>query len=790
MEKAPEEMRRFGPFEANVTTGELRKHGIRLKLQDQPFQVLKMLLARPRELVTREEIRQRLWPSGTFVDFDNGLNASVNRLREALGDSAENPKFIETLPRRGYRFIGVLDGPAPAPSTADIGQGLQRANRDGESSRSSTATAENPLDLVPASARRRWVAIAGGAALVIIGLAVACSLYFRQKDRASSRTQSVVLTDFTNTTGEPVFDGTLRQGLTVQLEQSPFFSVLSGQRVQQTLRMMGQSGDVKLTLAIASEVCQRTQSSAVLDGSIANLGNQYVLGLKAVDCRTGDTLAEEQATASGKERVLKTLSEAASKLRRKLGESLSSLDRFDTPIEQATTNSLEALKAVSLGLKARYTGEEHNSFVLFRRAVDLDPNFAMAYGLLGSTYYNFGDEDGAIEALQKAYDLRDRTSERERFRILTYYHLIVTRELEKMRENCEEWVLAYPKDGLAHGLLADALGRVGLYEKATEEGSESLRLNPENFGVYSNQVDRQLALGRLNDAEVTLREAEKLNFGLVTRADRYVLAFLRGDAAEMKAQVDWFANHLEMRAFVVVLLAQTEASAGRLVRARELMRRSAVPAGEAGRPAFTTRPIIESQWEVEFGNSNLARQQVMAASPESSATDVQALAALVLARAGDASRAQALAGRLARRLPRDTLMNAYWLPTIDAAIELRRRNPGRAMQLLEAAAPYELAVPYLASPLYPAYLRGEAYLLLRQETEAAREFQKLLDHRGLVGNDPLGSLARLGLARARALQGNSGKAHAAYKDFFALWKDADPDIPILKQAKEEYARLQ
>jgi tetratricopeptide (TPR) repeat protein len=423
--------------------------------------------------------------------------------------------------------------------------------------------------------------------------------------------------------------------------------------------------------------------------------------------------------------------------------------------------------------------------------VELDPKFAMAYGVLGTAYTNLGDEDRGIENIQKAYDLRAHASEREKFRIASYYYLIVTGELEKAKENCQEWALTYPRDWLAHGLLANALASVGRYERAVQEDNEALRLNPDAMLVYSNLIEYQLALGRLDEAEAMLREAERRNTDPEwIHFSRYLFAFLRGDAVEMQRHVDWSGSNPEAGASLVVLQAHAEAFSGHLGRARGLIGRRVEQAQSAGRLQPVTRlQIVEAQWEVEFGNAQRARQQIAAVLPQISAKRVQLAAALTLARAGDAARAQAVSEKFGKRFPRHALIHGYWLPAINAAIEINRQNPGRAIELLKAAIPYELADPEVGSPLYPAYLRGEAYLLSHQGGEAAAEFQKFVDHRGLVGVNPLGALARLGLARAYALQGNAEKARVSYQDFFALWKDADPDIPIFREAKAEFARL-
>ena len=675
-------------------------------------------------------------------------------------------------------------------NASDLRTDLQRLKRDSDSARAVAAPAAPvTAEVTRRTARRRlW----GAALAVVLAGMVAGVLLYSRRAHALTEKDTVVLADFANTTGDAAFDETLKQALAVQLGQSPFLNIVSDTRVRETLRLMGRSADARVDLETAWDICQRTGSAAVLSGSIASLGSQYVLGLNAANCRTGDALAQEQVRAAGKERVLVAMDQAATKLRGRLGESLSSIQKYDTPIEQATTSSLEALKAFSTGMKFRREKGEVEALPFFRRAAELDPNFALAYGALGTAYNNLGDEERGVENVQKAYDLRDHASEREKYRIAAYYYVIVTGELEKMRQNCEEWVLAYPRDWLAHGLLGSALASLGRYERAAEETRESLRLDPNVGMAYGNLVEQYLALGRLDEAEATTRQAEqrKIDYqGFYFL--RYILAFIRDDAAGMQREVAWSVNNPEAGVFMLGLQAGTEAFSGHLGRARELIRRRVEQARRASQQGPVTQAqIFEAQWEAEFGNSGRARRQTTAVLTESSVTRPQLLAALVLARAGDATRAQVVAERVSKRFPRDTLINGFWLPSVRAAIELHRGNAARAIELLEAAVPYELVDPGPGSPLYPAYLRGEAYLLLHRGARAAAEFEKFLDHRGLVGVDPLGALARLGLARAYALQGDTAKARAAYQDFLTLWKDADPDIPILRQAKAEFAKLQ
>lgn len=783
MEATPQAMRRvrFGPFEVNLTTGELRKNGVRLRLQEQPFQVLKMLLTRPTELVTREEIRQSLWPSGTFVDFDNGLNTAINRLREALGDSAEDPKLIETLPRRGYRFIGALEGMS-APE-------LEAAQ----------SSAPCPISAAPTMQARlrpyKWAVIIG-AALAFIGLAIGGWLYNSRRTHVLSETDTAIIADFSNSTGDPVFDDTLKQALTVSLRQSPFLSVLSDERIGATLRLMTRPTSTLLTPDVAREVCQRAGSKVYVAGSIANIGNEYVLGLRAVNCQSGDTLALKQVQAAGKEKVLDALGGAATKLRTELGESLSSVQKFDTPIEQATTPSFEALKAYSLGSKNWNENGEIQAIPFFRQAIELDPNFAMAYAYLGLVYSSLGEDSKSVENLSKAFQLRDRVTESEKFLISAQYYLAVTGEMEKGIQVRELWAQTYPRDARAHLSLGSVYGNLGQYEKAVVETRKCLGLEPDNTICGSNLMQFYTLLNRLDEARATYQEAIRRNPDYEDlHACLYVHAFLQRDTAEMERQAKWAADKPGVEDVLLSLQSDTEAFSGRLRSAREFSNRAVESARRSNRKeAGAEWQMNDAIREAEFGNLARAAEQTDSVLSLASTRSVQILAALALARAGDSTRAETMADKLQKTFPSDTLINNYWLPTIRATVQINRIEPSKAIEFLKAAAPYEQGLvpptPEFGAPLYPIYVRGQAYLLLHQGAEAAAEFQRFLDHRTLGANNPLFVLAHLGLARAYAMQGNAAKAKAAYQDFLTPWKGADPDIPILIAAKSEYAKLQ
>jgi DNA-binding winged helix-turn-helix (wHTH) protein/tetratricopeptide (TPR) repeat protein/TolB-like protein len=771
---------RFGAFEVDLRTAELRTNGDKLTLQSQPFQILMVLLERPGELVTREELRKKLWASDTFVDFEHSLNKAVNRLREALDDSAGHPKFVETLPRKGYRWIGPVVGNGNDHELGRDLLGLSEAGRSPESK---------------ARGGRFWkvaVPVSG------IAIAVAIGFFVLHSRRALPITEkdSIVVADFVNTTGDPVFDDTLKQGLSVQLSQSPFFNILPDQKVSDTLKLMGRASGDRLTPEVAREICMRSSSKVMLAGSISNLGTQYVIGLKVVNCNSGEVLAQEQVQAVTKEEVLKMLGHETARLRQKLGESLSSIRRFDVPLDQVTTPSLDALKAFSIAQIIRSEKGDRAAIPFLQRAVELDPSFAMAHAFLGTFYVNLQEPSLSTESMKRAYDLRFRVSEEERFFIESLYYQVVTEELEKANQVYELWAQTYPRSAGPLGNLGVSYASMGQNEKALAATLEALRRDPERYVASANLVAIYTNLNRLDDARATYRKMmqSKLDYP-DAHVSLYGIASAQGDVAEMQRQVAWGAGKAGIEDIFLAQQADSEAFRGRLGEAREFYRRAIESAQRADqRETGALWQMNAAVREAEFGNRQAARQAVEAALALAPNRDVKTLAALALAQAGDAAQAQTISDDLARGYPLGTLINGYWLPTIRAAIALDHNNPAEAIKALRGATSYELGInPFMAYwvvPLHPAYLRGEAYLRLHRGKEAAAEYQKFVDHWGAVRNFPLGALARLGLARAYAMQGDSAKAHTAYQDFLTLWKDADPDIPILKQAKAEYARLQ
>ena len=563
--------------------------------------------------------------------------------------------------------------------------------------------------------------------------------------------------------------------------------------MSETLKLMGRSPEDRLTANVTREVCQRTGSKAMLSGSIAGLGSQYVIGLKAVNCNSGDMLAEAQEQAAGKEAVLKALDAAAVSLRGKLGESLSSVQRYATPVEEATTPSLEALKAYSLGRKMHYARGEAAALPFFKRAVELDPNFAMAYAAMSVVYSNLNEGGRAAENARKAYDLREKVSERERFPIEGTYYTYATGELEKAAQVYELWQQTYPRDSVPYGNLGFIYAGLGNLEEFLEESREAMRLEPNSEVNYGNLGNAYASLNRLDEAEAVYKQAEKRKLeGAGLLANRYQLAFLKGDTTQMAQFAAAAMGKPGTEDPLLASQADTEAWYGKLKNARELTRRAMDSAQHNdAKEAAATYQAAAALRGGESGNREQARAEAVAAVKLAPNRDVRAMGALVLARAGDTAGAEKLAAELDKTFPRDTLVQRYWLPTILAAIALQRKDPNQAVELLKVPRTIELGQPTQATVwLCPVYLRGEAYLMLHDGNAAAAEFQKFLDHRGLVLNFQWGVLARLRLARAYALQGNTVRARAAYQDFLTLWKDADADIPILQQAKAEFAKLQ
>jgi eukaryotic-like serine/threonine-protein kinase len=784
--KPPPTVIPFGGFEADLSSQELRKQGVRLRLPRQSFQILRMLLERPGELVTREEFRAALWPSDTFVDFEHGLNAAINRLRETLGDEADNPRYVETLPRRGYRYTG------PVPAMVAPRAALQTASqvpeaRQEEGEVAAAAVAGVPENLAESRSVSEWL-FRFGTPFVVVGLlatAFALIVHYGRAHKITAK-DPIVMTDFSNSTGEPVFDDTLRQGLIVQLEQSPMLNVVQETTIDETLRFMGRKRGEPMTKDLWHEVCERSNSTTLLGGSIARLGNQYVIGLNAEDCKTGRHLADEQVQVASKEEVLKGLGKAASSLRKKLGENVASLEKFDLPLEQVTTPSLEALQAYTRGQKTFDEKGFTLAIPFFQRAIELDPNFATAYEFLAVAYHNLGREDVGLPFIEKAYALKEHASERERLLISDIYTDWVLGDLQKDIEILQMMAQTFPRASVAHLLLAARYSYSGRYNEAINEEHEALRLDRPSAVDYNLLALCYLRSGQMEAAEKTLKEGMAHYPGLsYYEGNFYELAFLKGDAARIEQALSNVKGK-DNESLLLEMQANTESYYGRMTRSRQFSRRAVDLARDSGSHSLVAmREILAAGREAEVGNFALARQHADAALKEKPSVSGLAMIALVLAKTGDSARAEALCRALQKGNPSNTLIREYWLPLTYGEIA---RNGGDSTSALLAVEP-ALAFNSGNGRMYPTYFRGQAFLLAHDGAGAATEFQKIIDNRTIVVNLPYGALAKLGLARAYALQGKADQARAAYKDFLTLWRDADADVPVLKQAQAEYANL-
>ncbi len=656
---------------------------------------------------------------------------------------------------------------------------------------SKSVAAEPGLKPAQKSGRLRWIA-ATGATIVVVALAVGGWLFYSRKTHALSEKDTIVLADFANSTGDPVFEGTLRQGLAVQLGQSPFLNIVSDEQIALTLRYMGHLPDAHLTRDLAREVCQRMGSAAMIEGSIANIDREYVVGLNAMNCHTGENLARGQTTSQDKGHVLAALGEAAKDIRGKLGESHSSLKKFDAPIEQATTPSLEALQAYNLGLQAQlFKGEVATAVPFFQRAVSLDPNFAMAYAILGNIYYNLREPNLAAENLEKAFDLRDRVSEREKFYISSHYYDLVSGDLIKASQAYALWAQTYPRELAPLANLGAISGELGEYDNALASFREAIQNHPESGLLYGNLVAVYVNLNRSDEARSTIEQARGRKIdNPYFHTFLYEIAFLQDQVAEMERESAWAMGKPGVEDVLLFLESYTAAYGGELGKARDLIRRAMDSALRAEEKETAARYDASSALcNSLFSMPVDAERTAMSALKISTGRDVEAAAALALGLTGSSAEASKLADSLSQRFPQDTIVQFNYLPTIRAALAVSRGDASGAIENLRAVSPYELGNPSGTPALMPVYVRGQAYLAAHQGSAAGAEFQKILDHRGVVGNAPIGALAHLGLARANVLQGDSAKAKAAYQHFLALWKDADPNIPILIAAKSEYAML-
>ncbi len=643
---------------------------------------------------------------------------------------------------------------------------------------------------VPAAQKKSWKIPAIVAAVLIAAL-IGGGLFFRSR-RAGALTEkdTVVLADFVNTTGDSVFDGTLKQAFAVQLEQSPYLNLLPESRIREALRFMGRQPDERISNDVAREICMREGAKAMLTGSIASLGTHYVITVSALNAQNGDVLAREEVEAESKEQVLKSLDHAASSLRGKLGESIGSVQKFATPLEQATTSSLEALQAFSLGQAEHSRLNDDKAIPHLKRAVELDPNFAMAQATLGVAYSNLTQQGLADTFIARAFDLKDRASERERLYISSHYYDIVTRELEKAIEIYEQWTQTYPRDTSPRDNLALRYQAIGQQEKALASSSEAMRIDPKDVYAYQNVADAYERLNRFDEARAVAEKAVAQDMGRSPHYTLFELAAIRGDEAAQRHELELAAGKPD-EPILILFHAQGECSLGRLQSTRAAYAQSVTASQRLGYKEFSGIILADQAWcEAELGNLPQARQKIADALAVSQDRDTQTIAMQLLALTGDLTRAQKIAEERIRQDPTDTLLNKVFVPVAQATSDLQRNQPAQAVTRLEVAAPYELGSGLNSAGYEINFIRGEAYLRSKQGAKAAAEYQKILDHRGIDPLDVSYNLSYLGLGRAQALQGNTAAAKSAYQDFFAAWKDADPDLPILKQAKAEYDKLQ
>lgn len=759
----PVELYRFGPFELDRGAYQLRCDGRDVPLERIPLDVLFLLVERCGRLVLREEILEHVWGKDVFVDVDTSINTAVRKIRQALKDNPDSPVFLATVPSKGYRFVAPVDkvGPAP-PSAAPVIERFEPlASNDG---RAWTGRWKIPLT-------------------VTLALVIALTVFFRlPHQHGLSEKDTIVLGDFTNTTGDVIFDGTLREGLAVQLAQSPFLTQVSDEQVQQILRMMKQPPDTRLTPQIAREICHRANGTAVLESSISQIGSHYNLIVKAVNCSSGETFASTEVQASDKNHILDELGRAASDMRKRLGESLATVRKFDSPLVQATTSSLDALKAYSLGVAKYDSGDQASAIPLFQRSIELDPLFAMAHANLGRSYQVLGEYERTEEEIRKAFELRDRVSECEKFELAAVFHQFVTYQTLQTIQNCELWEQSYPRDFTPHRILGYENATLARYERSAEEFRKAMELDPNQALPYAGLINDYSALDRFIEARAVYQRAQArgLDAGEV-RHQRYKLAFVEGDMETATRLGAALSAEPGFESVESSEESHTAAYFGRLATAREQSSRSEDDALRDHDPGTAARMAAQAAIrEALFGNRGRARRKAM------EAVKLGGQPSMAFALAGDVADAKGEVDQLAGRAPRGSLLDQVTVPEIRGAIELEQGNAARALDLFASATPYEAGWfdLYMA-----AYLRGEAYLLAHRGQEAAVEFQKIISHRGVVSNSEIGALAHLNIGRAYAMQADFPRARVAYQDFLTLWKDADPDIPIFKQAKAEYAKL-
>jgi DNA-binding winged helix-turn-helix (wHTH) protein/tetratricopeptide (TPR) repeat protein len=806
----------FEKFELDDADFCLFQEGRRVPLEPRALRVLLLFVQNPGKLLTKEILLETVWKT-TFVE-ESTLTRAVAILRKQLGDDPRAPTYIETVPTMGYRFIAKVETSWPArggetradakslsgpvapevhPPTPELEHDQGAVLQLPQTIPVNEGLTADSLSQGKKSQSLKWTSWA--LVLLLLLAAGGAVPWWRLRHRAiGDAKKTIVISEFDNSTGDAVFDGTLREGLTVQLSQSPMLTLVPEPRIRNTLRLMSRPPDSRLTAEVAREVCQRTDSAAMLDGSIASLGSQYVITLHATNCTTGDILDTEQVQADKKEDVLRALSTVASNLRSRLGESISSIRSLDTPLDEATTSSLDALKAFSESNRVENQSGSVAAIPLAQRAVELDPKFAVAWAILGRLYGDIGQERSSAESTAKAYEFRDHASDRERFFIVTSYELQVTGNLEKAEQSCETWAQIYPNDAGTYGFRAGLILRVfGQYDKAVANAEHLVAIHPDFALAYHFVALNDIALGRYKEAQQIGERAAARNFKIPYYAlDQFRLAFLAGDEEAVARAVKTAEMMPGSEDMIEGQRASSFAYHGQLDKAREVSERSINFMRQSGRREAAARSQSGAALrEAFFGNREQAKRLASAALELSNGRDAEYGAAFALALSEEPNQAEALATDLERRFPEDTSVRFHYVPAVRALVALDHHDAAKAIELLQANVPYELGSPQSSfsgfyGVLYPVYVRGLAYLMLHRGDDAATEFRKILDHPGIVANDPIGALARLQLARAYVQSGDRLRARAAYTDFRDLWKGADPGIPTMKQAQLEYAEFQ
>lgn len=764
------ELYEFGPFRIDPQKQLLLRDGELIGLAPKAFQLLLVLVRRGNQVVSKDELMKAVWPD-TFVEETN-LTRNIFNLRKALGET-EIDRFIVTVPGLGYRFAtAVRRVPETEMSIVEVEHSRVRVQID---------------------ETRRWQRIVAIAVLLAVVAVTWRSV--RSRPRALGEKDTVVLADFVNSTSDPVFDDTLRQGMAVQLEESPFLSLVSEERIRHTMSLMGEPENMRITPKIARQVCERLGSAAVIDGSIARIGTEYVLGLHAANCTTGETLDDEQVRAAREGDVLDAVTRIARNFRSRTGESLATIQQHATPLAEATTPSLEALKAYSSAGKVAFSNPQQ-AILLLQHAIQIDPNFAIAYALQGRIYADIWESVLSQQSLKKAYELRQHANDHERLLIEVDYQENVAGDLEKTQQISGLWAQMYPRDVLPHGELTWTDQALGKYDDSIEEAEKAIGIDPDFTPAYNNLAWAYVMSDRLAEAETTLQRASDRKLQMPEMlVMRYYIAFLKGDDAGMERAAAQAQGQSEADDWLTYEKATALALSGHLQLARMMVSRAVQLARQANQPERAA--MYEAGLAVReafYGEAHQARRDALEAHDLSDGRDVEWGAALAYELSGDFLESQRLAIDLEKRFPNDTYVRMVYLPELRALAAFHDNEPAKAFDLLQAAAPFELGVPGSWSGffgnLYPAYLRGEADLEDHRASESVTEFQKVLDRPGVVFSDPVGVLSHLQLGRAFSRIGDKTRAKSSYEKLLTLWKDADPEIPILKQARAEYAKLQ